>query len=195
MCDWSSACALPISWGKPQTQRAAGAVGVTLAIITVVALALFSRRVGRAVGLDRLIARLPRAENFRIAIGTLQSLPRSPKAAGIVGALTLGVHLLLAAGIACMGRALELPTALQLYFLFVPVIYIVAAIPVSIGGLGLVEGMYVVFFAASPGADSSAALALALLARLTPMLLSLPGLVFWLSERGSKAPHGTGETA
>ena len=183
------------TWGKPQTQRAAGAVGVTLAIITVVALALFSRRVGRAVGLDRLIARLPRAENFRIAIGTLQSLPRSPKAAGIVGALTLGVHLLLAAGIACMGRALELPTDLQLYFLFVPVIYIVAAIPVSIGGLGLVEGMYVVFFAASPGADSSAALALALLARLTPMLLSLPGLVFWLSERGTKAPSGTGETA
>jgi len=184
------------TWGKPQTQRAAGAVGVTLAIIIVAALVLFSRRVGRAVRLERLIARLPRAENFRIAIGTLQSLPRSPKAAGVVAALTLGVHLLLAAGIACMGRALELPTDMQLYFLFVPVIYIVAAIPVSIGGLGLVEGMYVVFFAAAPSsADSSAVLALALLARLTPMLLSLPGLVFWLLERNTKAPAGTGETA
>ncbi len=183
------------TWGKPQTQRAAGAVGVTLAVICVAALVIFSRRVGRAVGLERIVARLPRAENFRVAIRTLRSLPRSPRAAGTVTALTLGVHLLLAGGIACMGQALKLPTAIQLYFLFVPVIYIVAAIPVSIGGLGLVEGMYLVFFAASPGADTSAVLALALLARLTPMLLSLPGLVFWLSERGSKAPAGTGETA
>lgn len=183
------------TWGRPQTQRAAGAVGVTLAVIIVAALVLFNRRVGRAVGLERIVARLPRAENFRIAIRTLQSLPRSPRAAGVVGALTLGVHLLLAAAIACMGRALELPTAVGLYFLFVPVIYIVAAIPVSIGGLGLVEGMYVVFFAVTPGTDNSAVLALALLARLTPMLLSLPGLVFWLSERSSKAPPATGETA
>ena len=105
------------------------------------------------------------------------------------------MHLLLAGAIACMGLALGLATPIPLYFLFVPVIYIVAAIPISIGGLGLVEGMYVVFFAASTGADTSAVLALALLARLTPMLLSLPGLVFWLSERGSKASAGTGETA
>ena len=76
-----------------------------------------------------------------------------------------------------------------------PVIYILAAIPVSIGGLGLVEGMYVLFFAGGPGADSSALLALALLARLTPMLLSLPGLVFWLGEKGPKALTGSGETA
>lgn len=183
------------TWGKPQTQRAAGAVGVTLAVVVAASLVIFSRRVGRAVRLDRIIARLPRAENFRIAIRTLQSLPRSPKAARTVGAITLGVHLLLAGAIACMGLALGLATPIQLYFLFVPVIYIIAAIPISIGGLGLVEGMYVVFFAASTGADTSAVLALALLARLTPMLLSLPGLVFWLSERGSKAPAGTGETA
>jgi len=183
------------TWGKPQTQRAAGAVGVALAVVVAASLVIFSRRVGRAVRLDRIIARLPRAENFRIAIRTLQSLPRSPKAAGTVGAITLGVHLLLAGAIACMGLALGLATPIPLYFLFVPVIYIVAAIPISIGGLGLVEGMYVVFFAASTGADTSAVLALALLARLTPMLLSLPGLVFWLSERGSKASAGTGETA
>jgi len=183
------------TWRSPQTHRAAGAIIATLAIVIVAGLVLFSRRIGRLAGLDRLIARLPKAENFRLAIATLQHLPRCPRDAAVVAAMTLGVHLLLASGIACLGLALKLPTAISLYFLFVPVIYIIAAIPVSIGGLGLVEGMYVLFFAGGAGTDSSALLALALLARLTPMLLSLPGLVFWLVEKGPKAPAGSGETA
>jgi len=183
------------TWRSEQTHRAAGAIAATLAVILVAGLVLFSRRIGRLVGLERLIAHLPKAENFRLAIATLQHLPRCPRDAAVVGAMTLGVHLLLAGGIACLGLALELPTGIALYFLFVPVIYILAAIPVSIGGLGLVEGMYVLFFAGSPGADTSALLALALLARLTPMLLSLPGLVFWLGEKGPKARAGSGETA
>ncbi len=183
------------TWRSPQTHRAAGAIIATLAIVIVAGLVLFSRRIGRLAGLDRLIARLPKAENFRLAIATLQHLPRCPRDAAVVAAMTLGVHLLLASGIACLGLALKLPTAISLYFLFVPVIYIIAAIPVSIGGLGLVEGMYVLFFAGGAGTDSSALLALALLARLTPMLLSLPGLVFWLVEKGPKAQASSGETA
>jgi hypothetical protein len=183
------------TWRSPQTHRAAGAILATLAIILVAGLVLFSRRIGRLAGLERLIARLPRAENFRLALATLQHLPRCPKDAAIVVAMTIGVHLMLAGGIACLGLALNLPTAITLYFLFVPVIYILAAIPVSIGGLGLVEGLFVLFFSAGTGADGSAVLALALLARLTPMLLSLPGLVFWLGEKGPKAPAGSGETA
>jgi len=181
------------TWRSPQTHRAAGAILATLAVIIAAGLVLFSRRVGRLAGLDRLIARLPKAENFRLAVATLQRLPRCPRDAAVVGAMTIGVHLLLAGGVACLGLALDLPAGISLYFLFVPVIYILAAIPVSIGGLGLVEGMYVLFFAG--GADSSAVLALALLARLTPMLLSVPGLVFWLGEKGPKARTGPGETA
>ena len=184
-----------VTWRFEQTRRAAGAVGIIVAVIVAAALVLFSRRVGRAVGLDKLLARLPRAENFRIAIGTLRRLPRSPRAAGVVAAMTVGVHLLLTAGIACLGQALRLTTPVELYLLYVPVIYILAAVPVSIGGLGLVEGMYVLFFAAGPWADSSAVLALALLARLTPMLLSLPGLVFWLSRKAPGASQSDGATA
>lgn len=175
-----------VTWRVEQTRQAAGAVAVIVGIILVAATVLFSRRVGRMLRLDKIIDRLPRAENFRIAVRTLQNLPHSPGSAGVVAAMTLGVHLLLTAGIACLGAALGLPAPLELYLLYVPVIYILAAAPISIGGLGLVESMYVLFFAAAPGTDNSAALALALLARLTPMLLSLPGLVFWLSRKASE---------
>ena len=181
-----------VTWRSPQTHKAAGAVAVILAGIVLASLVLFSRRVGRWVGLDRLISHLPKAKNFRLAVRTLHRLPRDPKASAVVGAMTVSVHLLLAGAIACMGAALKLPTPVAQYFLFVPVIYILAALPVSIGGLGLVESMYVVFFAAGPGTDQSALLALALLARLTPMLLSLPGLVFWLTEKSPDSLPGDG---
>lgn len=178
-----------VTWASPQARRAALAVGITVAIIVAAGLVMFSRRVGRALRLDALLDRLPRSRNLRIAMQTLRDLPRSPRTAAAVAAMTVGVHLLLAGGIACLGAALGLPVPVRLYFLFVPVIYILAAIPVSIGGLGVVEGMYVVFFAQSAGVDSSPVVALSLLARLTPMLLSLPGLVFWLAERGARRPE------
>jgi len=181
------------TWGSPQARRAALAVGATLAIILAAGLVMFSSRVGRALRLDALLDRLPRKENLRIAVRTLRGLPRSPRTAAAVAAMTLGVHLLLAGGIACLGAALELPVPVGLYFLFVPVIYILAAIPVSIGGLGVVEGMYIVFFAQGPEVGVSGVVALSLLARLTPMLLSLPGLVFWLAERGARGGEAQGK--
>ena len=186
------------TWGDPRTQRAAAAVGVTVAVLLAAGAVLFSRTVAKLLRLDRLIDRLPRRQNFRIAVDTLQRLPRSPRAAAVVGAMTVGVHLLLAAAVACMGRALGLPAEWHLYFLFVPVIYILAAVPVSIGGLGVVEGLYVLFLAAGTDADRSPILALALLARVTPMVLALPGLIFWLAERSRRGPRpggGPGRTA
>jgi len=185
------------TWGSPQARRAALAVGATLAIILAAGLVMFSSRVGRALRLDALLDRLPRKENLRIAVRTLRGLPRSPRTAAAVAVMTLGVHLLLAGGIACLGAALELPVPLRLYFLFVPVIYILAAVPVSIGGLGVVEGMYVLFFGPWAEAGASAVLALALLARITPMLLSVPGFVFWLAGRGGgdlKCAAGASDT-
>lgn len=174
------------TWQSPQAQQAAAAVGIILLIIVAAGLVLFSRTVGRLLRLDWLIDRLPKSAHFRLAIRSLQALPRSPRAVAAVAVMTVSVHVLLAGAIASLGEALSLPVDVHLYFLFVPVIYILAAVPVSIGGLGVVEGMYIVFFAQSAGAERSPILALALLARLTPMLLSLPGLVFWLVERAPR---------
>lgn len=183
------------TWGSPQTARAAGVVGAIVLVILLAGLPLFSRRVAAALRLDRLIDRLPRRENLHLAAEALWRLPGSPRTAATVAGMTLAVHLLLPAGVACLGQALGLRVPVQLYFLYVPIIYILAAIPISIGGLGLVEGMYIVFFGPSAGLDAAAILALALLARLTPMVLSLPGLAFWLVERRSAAEARAGAAA
>jgi glycosyltransferase 2 family protein len=93
------------------------------------------------------------------------------------------------AAVACLGQSLGLHVPFYQYCLFVPVIATLATLPISIGGLGVVEGMYVYFFGGAGGAMSAPVLALALLVRFAPMLLALPGAAFWLRER--HRPGGT----
>ncbi len=90
------------------------------------------------------------------------------------------------AGVLLIGRALGLPIEWYEYFLYVPLAYIIAAVPVSPGGLGVLEWCFVTFFAAGD-ASVSEAMALALLARLGPIIVSLPGLV--VAVTGPKLPR------
>ena len=93
-----------------------------------------------------------------------------------------------------LGKALGLdwiePTH---YFVFIPTIMILSALPISLGGIGWGEAMYVHFFtkvAAVQAADiGNRTVALSLTFRLTQILWSLPGGLFLLlgERRISKA--------
>jgi len=95
-------------------------------------------------------------------------------------------------GILLLGRCLGLASNWYEYFLYAPVIYIIAAVPISPGGIGVMEFCFVTFFvveatSASAGVSASEATALALLVRLGPMVCSLPGLFVALT--GAKLPR------
>jgi len=84
-----------------------------------------------------------------------------------------------------LGMSLHIATPPHTYFIFVPVIYIIGALPLTPGGMGVVEAGYVEFFS-SAQCGPSTVLVLAMLARLVPMLISLPGLV--VAVTGPKLP-------
>ena len=91
--------------------------------------------------------------------------------------LTLSAQTFFFGAIALVGSALARAEPLApwyAFFIYVPLIYIIGAVPITPGGVGVVEGAYLTFFAASP---VSQVLALALLARLIPIFWSLPGLI------------------
>ena len=73
---------------------------------------------------------------------------------------------------------------------FIPVLFIsslvalVTIIPISINGLGVQEGSFI-FYLQQLGAASSAALLVALLYRLTLMILGLVGGLIFLLDQGS----------
>ncbi len=80
-----------------------------------------------------------------------------------------------------IGRDLGMTAPLRYYFVFFPLIWVIGTIPVSIAGLGILEGGLVLLFVQFTGADKEAVIALALCQRLTWVFASVPGMAVHLS--------------
>ena len=146
---------------------------------------VFSRRLRRWLHLEALYQKLPMAKqlaNVREAVRRFRSRP-----AAILRAMgqTLMIHLLFICGIFLLAKALGLKIPWHAFLTYIPLIYIAAAVPISPGGLGAAEVGYVMAFSAW-ASNRGEIIALALLARLLPMFLALPGVI--VAVRGAKIP-------
>ena len=162
------------------------AIMVAVVVLLVAASAgfLFSPRLRRLMGARWLLSKLPLQKHL-IVLAQAAYLYRQRAGALLKAlAITFGGQFFFIVAIFLAGEAMGLGVNWYQYFLYVPLIYIVAAIPISPGGLGVTETFYVTFFssaAGSAGVAASQILALALVARLLPMLVSLPGLAVALT--------------
>ncbi|MFP4055154.1 MAG: lysylphosphatidylglycerol synthase transmembrane domain-containing protein, partial [Phycisphaerae bacterium] len=175
-----------------QSLRLAAVVTVCELGLLVMALAfLLSARFRKILGLQRLYSKLPIAHHVAAAGEAAKlfraNVPALLKAIGI----TFGAHVLFIGAIAMAGHAVGVPAPWYAYYLYVPVIYIIGAVPVTPGGVGIIENFYRVFFAAyfvgiPAGVTESRIFALAMLARFIPFLWGLPGVLVAIT--GPKIP-------
>ncbi len=94
-------------------------------------------------------------------------------AAAGLSVLAQGTAILAIYGIA---RAMGLQgAALWMFFVFEPVIFIITALPISVGGWGVQEAVYRELFGAFGGVSPDGAVALSILYKLSSILVSLPG--------------------
>lgn len=147
---------------------------------------LLSQRFRRALHLEKLYRRLPIAHHIAAAGDAAVRYRRRLGAMAWAVAISLVSHLSFVAFVALMGASLSIPAGWKEYFLYVPLIYIIGAIPLTPGGVGWVENWYLRFFE-SPVCGASTILVLALLARLVPMLWGLPGAV--VAVTGARVPR------
>ena len=156
----------------------AGAMGVAMAL-------LLSRRLRRALHLQKLYQRSSIAHHFQAAGEATLVLRSNLRGLLWMVVVTFFAHVFFLGGIAMLGISLRVGVEWFQYFIFLPVIYILGAVPITPGGVGVIEGLYVDFF--GPAAVSvSAVVALAMLARLVQMAWGLPGLLVVL--RGARLP-------
>jgi len=134
---------------------------------------LLSPRLRRLCGLQRLYARLPVAEHIERAGVALRRYRARPQALARAALATLVAQLLGSAFVVLLGWALGLGVPWPHYFLHVPLIMIISAVPVTPGGIGLMEQLYLLYFAAA--GNPSLVLALAVLVRATTLAGALPG--------------------
>jgi uncharacterized protein (TIRG00374 family) len=152
-------------------------LGLTTAVI-------FSRRLAR--GLERVLrpllikgtrARFKRIyESFHLYRREYGNLPLVLAVALVVQALRVLVHYEIS-------EAMGLAIPAIYFFLFVPVIAIFIALPISIGGLGVREGLGIFFFCrAVEGLDGEQAFTMGFLAYVVGVVVSLAGGVVYLAR-------------
>ena len=152
-----------------------GAVSLALGFGSVV---FFSSWFRRLIRYDAIISRLPRAAIFKKVDAALLSLRDRKGAVATAIALTVGLQLLEVFGIYLAGSALGLRRATFAHYLaFVPIGYLANAIPISFGGVGLMEGAFLKLFRDAGVATATQGFMLGVLARIIVLLWSLVGAV------------------
>lgn len=92
-----------------------------------------------------------------------------------------------------LARAMGISAGLWMFFIFEPIIFIVTALPISVGGWGVQEYIYERMFSGFGGVDPNHAIALSVLYKLSLILVSIPGGVLFAmgaTRRRDPAPPG-----
>jgi uncharacterized protein (TIRG00374 family) len=138
----------------------------------------FSPTFRRLIRYDKILARLPRADVLGRIDAALYAL-RSQKGALLAAlALTVALQLVEVIAVSFAGRSLGLGRATFAHYLaFVPIGYVVNALPISFGGVGLMEGAFLTLFRDAGAATATQAFMLAVAARLLVVGWGLLGAV------------------
>jgi len=159
-----------------------------LGTVAVTALSFWKGFADHLPGLRALLERLPKYETMRRMIEACRVYASHPVVLGKTAAITVAVHGFSMLAIVCIGKGLGITSAsLADYFLYLPIINSISAIPITISGFGVREGMYVAMFS-RVGVPGTAALALSLLGFFANLFWSLVGAVFYVTHRKELPP-------
>lgn len=89
--------------------------------------------------------------------------------------ITIICQILQIVGLSFVGENIGIPAPTKYYFVFLPISWVIGALPISPGGAAVVEGGLVFLFTRIPAVMPEQALALALYQRLAWLIASLPG--------------------
>lgn len=163
---------------------------ITVCIVGAICIAagafFLSAGLRRVFRLQKIYQRLPIAHHIKAAGKSVRLFRRRPKALFWAWFTTLISHVCYIGSIALIGLSMDIQTPVYSYFIYLPLIYIIGAVPITPGGVGLIENLYLEFFCAGIAAAASPIIALAMLARLIPVFWGLPGLVVAIT--GPKLP-------
>jgi hypothetical protein len=119
---------------------------------------------------------VPRSDVIAKIDGALYGLRHRKGALLSALALTVGLQLLEVVGVSFAGRAVGIHRATFAHYLaFVPIGYLFNALPISFGGIGLMEGAYLKLFRDAGVATATQGFMLGALARLVVIAWSLLG--------------------
>lgn len=173
---------------EPRVNQVTTLVWMLLAVIVVISAFYFSRNLRQWTGLDRLLSKVLKPGSILSKIEQAASAYANHK--GVVTfsiAMSLVVHTLIAVSGALAGYALGMQTPLTLMLAVIPILILVAAVPISYQGFGFMEVLAIRLLATPGLANANQIVVMLLLIRLFQVFYSLWGSVYVL--RGDIRMH------
>jgi uncharacterized protein (TIRG00374 family) len=163
-------------------------LGVVLFTVIGTIVGLWRGFVDKLPGLRSLLQRLPKYDMLRRMVDAYRVYASHPAILAKTVLISFPVHFFSMLSIWCVGRGLGVQSAkFTDYFLYLPIINSVTAVPITISGFGVREGMYVKMFH-EVGVAGSVALVMSLLGYLATLFWSIVGGGFFLTHRKELPP-------
>lgn len=138
--------------------------------------------------LERIMALVPASRATEILAARLLPYQRQPGLVASAIAWGLVVQVGGVLSVACIGRALGIEVGLATWFIVVPLVNLAMLLPISIGGVGVREGMMAVLLAPS-GVSRETAVAVGMLTLLTAVVCGIVGGLSLLADARAPGPR------
>jgi uncharacterized protein (TIRG00374 family) len=167
-----------LAWDPGQFGSLALVLGLLCACLATGAVLVFIRLVRHALRLPQLAERLPFSDQLlRIGRATVAMRQHKALVAASLGN-TIVLQFTVMVSVFVLARALGMEGSFTQYLIYVPIGFLIAAIPINPPqAIGVMEIAYVGFFASIGANTSSQAFALALGVRLIQLVWALPGVL------------------
>jgi glycosyltransferase 2 family protein len=158
-------------------------LAVVLGTVAVTFLGLWKGFADKVPGLRAWLQKLPKHDMLLRMIQAYRAYATHWQVLLKTVTVSVGVHGFSMLAIVCIGKGLGITQATLVdYFLYLPIVNSISAVPITISGFGLREGMYVKMFS-SVGVPAAQALAMSLLGYLVVLFWSIVGAGFYLVHR------------
>lgn len=170
--------AILLRWDPDQFGYLVGVLATIFGALLVLTVLVFSKRMRAALALTQIAERLPfGAQLLRVGRATVAMRNHKFRVIAALG-LSVALQCIVMASAAVMASALGMGGHWSVYFIYVAIGFLIAAIPISPPqAIGVMEAAYVQFFTSAGLATASQAVALALAVRLTQLVWALPGVL------------------
>lgn len=166
-------------WEIRDCRRVAIGSGFVIVAMIVGLTVFFNGRLRRLVGLDFLLARLPMQKQVHSIVETLNILAERPWLVLWALIVSFPVHMIVIVSATFAGKAFGLPLSTGYYWVVVPVVVLVGAIPISPQGAGVME-FFAIHLTSKQGATVGQALALTVSIRVAQLIWNLLAGIFVL---------------
>lgn len=170
--------AVLLQTSRPELAHISRIASTVLLAVLLGAMAFFSGRLRRLLRVAEIVDRLPMGRQLKHLDDSVFHYRGHAPVVGWCAAISVLVHSMLFLSIYFLSVAIGLSISVVDFFIFLPIIFLFAAVVPSIAGLGVLEGSFAHFFSLPGiGATPSSAVALCVLYRIVVLLCALPGAI------------------